>query len=421
MMFEPFDVIVVGAGFFGATIAERIATVVGRPVAVIEKRDHIGGNAYSEIDRETGIEVHKYGSHIFHTNSPLVWNYITRFTEFNDYRHRVFTCHNGCIYSLPINLMTICSYFKRAFNPDSAREYILTEAASQPYPNPANLEEKAISLIGPNLYKAFIRGYTAKQWQTDPRELPPEIITRLPVRYSFNDRYFSDKYEGIPIDGYAAVFNKMLRHPLIGVFLKVDFFDVWSCLGDNKLVIYTGPIDKFFNYRCGTLTWRTLDFEREVIPTTDFQGTSVMNYADLDIPWTRVHEFSHFHPERHYKMDAGTVIFREYSRFAGLLDEPYYPIGTAGDKRIYAAYSNLSRSTENCIFGGRLGTYRYLDMHQAIGAALRAFEHDVMPRLTGGAVDQDGVNVGQCSAGAPAALAVEQQVSTRLQRSEVQS
>jgi UDP-galactopyranose mutase len=279
--------------------------------------------------------------------------------------------------------MTICSFFGRAFSPDAARQFIAEQIAVANLSDPTNLEEKAISLIGRPLYEAFIRGYTMKQWQTDPRDLPADIITRLPVRFSFNDRYFSDKYEGLPQQGYTAIFRRMLDTPLIKIFTDTDFFAVRDQIPANKLIVYTGPIDRFFDYRAGLLAWRTLDFEREVVPTGDFQGTSVMNYADTDVSFTRIHEFRHLHPERNYPTEAGTVIFREYSRSAGREDEPYYPVGTMRDKAIYDAYRVLSATERNVIFGGRLGTYRYLDMHQAIGAALKTFETKVAALLTG--------------------------------------
>jgi UDP-galactopyranose mutase len=382
-MLEPFRVIVVGAGFFGATIAEQIARQLKMPVAVLERRSHIGGNAYSEIDQATGIEVHKYGSHLLHTSSEDVWQYLQRFTAFNDYRHRVLALHRGRVFTMPINLMTICNFFDRAFTPDQARQFIAAQISECGIDTPSNLEEKAISLIGPQLYEAFIRGYTAKQWQTDPRQLPSDIITRLPVRYSFNDRYFSDRHEGLPLDGYTKIFERMLSHPLISVFTGTDFFCVRDQLSTDKLIVYTGPIDRYFEYRAGLLGWRTLRFEKEVLPTSDFQGTSVMNYVDVEVPFTRIHEFRHLHPERRYPATSGTVIFREYSRVAGPEDEPYYPVSTAKDQAAYSAYRELAQGEPEVIFGGRLGTYRYLDMHQAIGAALKTFANQLVPRLTG--------------------------------------
>jgi UDP-galactopyranose mutase len=373
-----FDMVVVGAGFYGLTLAERAANVLGRKVCVLERRPHVGGNSWSEIDPETGIEYHKYGSHLFHTNSDDVWEYLNQFTRFTSYRHHVLTVYQGQIYPMPINLGTMCSYFRRHLTPAAARALIAEQAAAAGPGEPANLEEKAISLIGRPLYEAFIRGYTLKQWQTDPKELPADIITRLPVRYTFDARYFSDKYEGLPVDGYGAIFPKMLASPLIAVHTGVDFFDVRGGLAPHQLVIYTGPIDRYFDYRAGELAWRTLDFEKAVEPVDDYQGTSVVNYAEAEVPYTRVHEFKHLHPERRYN-PGKTLIYREYSRFASRADEPYYPINTAQDLAVLAAYKELAAREPNVHFGGRLGSYKYLDMHQAIGAALKTFRDEVVP------------------------------------------
>jgi UDP-galactopyranose mutase len=373
-----YDVIVVGAGFYGATIAERIANVLGRTICVLERRHHIGGNSYSERDHATGIEYHKYGSHLFHTNSEEVWRYLRRFTTFTNYRHRVLTVHNGQVYPMPINLGTICAFFGRHMTPTEAAELIRRQAGAEEVSRAENLEEKAIALIGRPLYEAFIRGYTKKQWQTDPKELPASIIKRLPVRFNFEPYYFSDKYEGLPADGYTAVFRRMLDSPRIDIRLGVDFFDVREGLQPHQLLVYTGPIDRYFDYRLGELSWRTLDFEREAIEVDDYQGAAVLNYADEDIPYTRIHEFKHLHPERRYP-PGRTLICREYSRFACRGDEPYYPVNTARDQQLFAAYNRLAAREPNVLFGGRLGSYQYLDMHQAIGAALSDFRKKVVP------------------------------------------
>ncbi|MCA0256827.1 MAG: UDP-galactopyranose mutase [Proteobacteria bacterium] len=381
--FDNIDLLVVGAGFFGATIAERVANELGKRVLVIDRRDHIGGNAYSETDPETGIEVHRYGAHLFHTQSETVWNYVNRFSAFTDYRHRVFSSYRDRVYPMPINLATICQFFEKRFSPDEARALIAGQAAELKGAEPKNLEEKAISLIGRPLYEAFIRGYTAKQWQTDPRDLSASIITRLPVRYNFDNRYFNDRYEGLPVDGYAEIFKRMLDHENIRIAFNTDFFQIRDRLPKGAPVIYTGPIDRYFDYAAGELKWRTLDFERSVESTGDFQGTSVMNYADEDVPFTRILEFRHLHPERAYQQEK-TVIVREYSRFARREDEPYYPVDTPADKKLFLAYKARANAETDVYFGGRLGTYRYLDMHQAIGAALKAYENVIGPRLRSG-------------------------------------
>ncbi|KAB2347862.1 UDP-galactopyranose mutase [Actinomadura rudentiformis] len=386
------DLVVVGAGFFGLTVAERCAADLGLRVLVLDRRDHIGGNAYSEAEPETGIEVHRYGAHLFHTSNERVWEYANRFTAFTGYQHRVFSTFKGRVYSMPINLGTICEYFGRAFSPDEARALIAEQAAE--VTNPSNLEEKAVSLIGRPLYEAFIRGYTAKQWQTDPKDLPAEIITRLPVRYTFDNRYFNDRYEGLPVDGYTAWLERMADHPNVEVRLETDFFDLRDDVAGNVPVVYTGALDRYFDYAEGELGWRTLDFEMEVKATGDFQGTPVMNYADEDVPYTRIHEFRHFHPERaHYPSDK-TVIMREYSRFAARGDEPYYPINTGEDRSRLLAYRDMARREDGVLFGGRLGTYKYLDMHMAIASALSMVDNRLRPhfvegeRLISGGVDE---------------------------------
>ena len=381
--------VVVGSGFTGATIAYKVASELALPVLVIERRSHIGGNSYSKLDSDTGIEYHKYGSHIFHTSNETVWKFIGQFSSFNNYRHRAFSRHGGKTYTIPINLMTINRFFGLDLNPTKARIFIQQQAAAECIDAPRNLEEKAISLIGRALYEAFIKGYTAKQWETDPALLPPEIITRLPVRFSFNDFYFSDRYEGLPVDGYAAIFDKMLAHPMIQVVTKCDYFDLRGRLDPHVLCVYTGPVDRYFDYQFGELGWRTLDFEIERLDTDDFQGASIINYPDRDVPFTRIHEFRHLHPERRY--GKKTIIMREYSRFAKRNDEPYYPIGRHDDKLRYNQYKTLAESEPNVIFAGRLGTYRYLDMHQAIGAALSLYEKRVAPLLTGRTIETNGM------------------------------
>jgi UDP-galactopyranose mutase len=377
---SDYPLVIVGSGFFGSTVARLAAEQYGVDVLILERRDHVGGNSFSKVDDASGIEYHVYGSHIFHTSSEEVWNFVGQFTEFNNYRHRVMTRHNGRVFSMPMNLMTINSFFGENFTPTQAKEFLSKEIASGGVVQPSNLEEKAISLVGKRLYEAFIRGYTQKQWGTDLRRLPPAIITRLPVRLNYNDFYFSDRYEGIPINGYAAIFDRMLKHDKITVKTQCDYFSITGEISPNAVVVYTGPIDAYFNFSLGHLGWRTLDLELERVRTPDFQGTSVMNYADLDAAFTRIHEFKHYHPERRHPDDM-TLIMREYSRFATTNDEPYYPINTSQDKELYDQYKDLAAKEPRTVFGGRLGTYRYLDMHQAIGAGLRAMSNEVLPML----------------------------------------
>jgi UDP-galactopyranose mutase len=378
------DLVIVGSGFFGLTIADRCARDRGLRVLILERRSHIGGNAYSEPEPETGIEIHRYGAHLFHTSNARIWEYVNQFTAFTGYQHRVFTIFKGRVYPLPINLGTICEYFGAAMSPDQARALIADQAAEVPPGQAANLEEQAISLIGRPLYEAFIRGYTAKQWQADPLELPAEIITRLPVRYTFNNRYFSDTYEGLPVDGYTAWLERMADHPNIEVRLDTDFAGMRGDVLGNVPVVYTGPLDAYFSYAEGELGWRTLDFDVQVLPVGDFQGTPVMNYADTDIPFTRIHEFRHFHPERDWYPEDKTVIMREYSRSAGRDDEPYYPVNATADRERLLAYRELARREPGVLFGGRLGTYKYLDMHMAIGSALSMYDNQLRPFFTAG-------------------------------------
>src|ERR1700712_2241159 len=333
-----FDLIIVGSGFFGLTIAERAATQLGKRVLVLDRRPHIGGNAYSEPEPQTGIEIHKYGAHLFHTSNVRVWDYVRQFTEFTGYQHRVFAMHDGQSYQFPMGLGLVSQFFGRYFTPDEARALIAEQAAEFDADGAQNFEEKAISLIGRPLYEAFVKHYTAKQWQTDPKELPAANIARLPGRYNFDNRYF--------------------------------------------------------NYAEGRLGWRTLDFEMDVLGDCgDFQGTPVMNYNDAEVPYTRIHEFRHFHPERTH-LPGKTVIVHEYSRAAEEGDEPYYPINTAEDRAKLLKYRDLAKQEPMVLFGGRLGTYKYLDMHMAIGSALSMFDNKLRPHfaegaeLTSGGVDE---------------------------------
>ncbi|MFD7652375.1 UDP-galactopyranose mutase [Actinosynnema sp. NPDC059797] len=387
MDFAGFDLIVVGSGFYGLTVAERAASQLDKRVLVLERREHIGGNAYSEAEPETGIEVHRYGAHLFHTSNKRVWDYVNQFTEFTGYQHRVFAMHDGQAYQFPMGLGLISQFVGRYLSPEEARAWVAEHAAEIDSKDAKNLEEKAISLIGRPLYEAFVRDYTAKQWQTDPKELPAAVISRLPVRYTFDNRYFNDTYEGLPVDGYTAWLEKMADHPNIEVRLNTDFFDVRAEIPAGTPIVYTGPLDRYFDYSEGWLGWRTLDFEQEVLPVGDFQGTPVMNYNDADVPYTRIHEFRHFHPEREYPSDK-TVIVREFSRSAEKDDEPYYPINTSEDRAKLERYRELAKkeaAERNVLFGGRLGTYKYLDMHMAIGSALTAFDNRIAPHLVDGA------------------------------------
>ncbi|KQV64914.1 UDP-galactopyranose mutase [Nocardioides sp. Root122] len=384
------DLVIVGAGLFGLTIAERCAEELGLRVLIVDRRHHLGGNAYSERDPETNVEVHKYGAHLFHTSNERVWEYANRFTAFTDYKHRVFGKYQGQVYSLPMNLALINQFFGKSHTPDEARALIAEQSSEIATEDATNLEEKAISLIGRPLYEAFIKGYTAKQWQTDPTELSADIITRLPVRYTFQNGWFSDTYEGLPVDGYTAWLTKMADHPNIEVRLETDFLDPANGVAETYKgkvpIVYTGPVDEYFGNSEGRLSWRTVDLEESVVETDDFQGTGVINYNDQDVPFTRIIEFKHFHPEREKTHLPGkSVIVHEYSRFAEEGDEPYYPVNTAEDRAKLLKYRELAKAEPMVLFGGRLGTYKYLDMHMAIGSALSMYDNKLKPHFTEGA------------------------------------
>jgi len=362
---------VVGSGFFGATFA-NLAANAGYDVEVIEKRNHIGGNAYSEIDPETGIEYHKHGTHIFHTSSDRIWNYVNKFSKFNDFK--LYSCINyrGWIIPLPINLHTMSSIFNKPLTPSEAK--IIISKYSEGIESPDDsLESKAISTVGRPIYEAIIKNYTQKQWETDPGVLPAETITRIPIRYNYNSRFFNDTYEGLPIDGYAKLFERMLNHPNITIRLNTNFFDIKDSLDKDATIVYSGPIDQYFNYKHGHLGWRTSYFKTEIHDLDYYQGTGLMYFADKEIPYTRIHEFKHFHPERDYTKDK-TIIMKEYSRFTQEDDEPCYPINSKEDKNRVKLYKEDAKLETKLIFGGRLGSYKYLDMHMAVGSAMSKFD-----------------------------------------------
>lgn len=367
--------LIVGSGFFGSTIAERIASQLNEKVLVIDKRPHIGGNCYSEIDQATGIEYHKYGTHIFHTSNSEVWEYINQFTSFNGYRHQVLTTHQNKVYQMPVNLETINSFYNISLKPFEVDDFLRNQISNDFFEHPANFEEKAINLIGKPLYNAFIRGYSKKQWGQDPKKLPADILTRLPFRKSYDESYYHSKWQGIPENGYASIFTKMLSHPKIEVKLNADFADIRHQIHPDTIVIYSGPIDAYFNYCFGKLEWRTLSFEKEILPVEDYQGTSVMNYADEEIPFTRIHEPRHLHPERKYSLNK-TLIIREYSKKDDG-QNPYYPMLDLHNRELLLKYRVLAEKDPNLIIAGRLGDYRYYDMHETIQRALSLFREQL--------------------------------------------
>ena len=385
------DLVVVGSGLFGLTIAERCARDLGLKVLVLDRRHHIGGNAYSAPDPETGIEVHQYGAHLFHTSNQRVWDYVNGFTSFTGYSHKVYTNFRGRIYPMPINLATICEYFGRGDHAHEARALVAEQAGEIDSADAANLEEKGISLIGRPLYEAFIRGYTLKQWQTDPKELPAEIISRLPVRYNFDNRYFNDTFEGLPTNGYTAWLEKMADDDNIEVRLETDFFDHARRHPRQRAGRLHRSGRPVLRQRARAAVVAHDRLGDSVEPVGDFQGTSVMNYADEDVPFTRIHRAPALPPRAgdRYPTDK-TVIQREYSRFAEIGDEPYYPINTAEDRAKLLQYRDLAKAEKQVLFGGRLGTYKYLDMHMAIGAALSMYDNKIRPHFAEGQGCQRG-------------------------------
>ncbi len=371
-----YDYLIIGAGLFGSVLAERISNDLSMKVLVIDKRDHIGGNCYSEIDQDTDIEIHKYGTHIFHTSSKNVWDYICRFTEFNGYHHQVLTSYKNKIYQMPINLETINSFYNLNLRPNEARDLLKREIAREGIGKPQNLEEKAVSLVGRPLYEALIKGYTIKQWGKDPKELPADIITRLPVRFNYREDYFVDsRWQGIPLSGYTKMIERMLKSPKIHIELNCDYFKHKEEFKPRRKMIYTGPIDQYFDYIYGNLEWRSISLKRQVLEVEDYQGNSVMNFADIDISYTRIHENKHLHPERKYSKQK-TVIFYEES--INNAQEPYYPINNEKNNSTYQRYRNLARKYDALIIGGRQGNYKYYDMDKAILAAFDCYENDIV-------------------------------------------
>jgi len=369
--FKNIKYLIVGSGFFGSVIAERLANDMGERVLVIEKKNHIGGMCFSPRDRKTGIEYHKYGTHIFHTDNREVWEYINRFTEFNGYFHQVLTTHNNKVYQMPINLETINSFYGLNLKPFEVKNFLRPKVGKVKKKGPFNFEEKAISLVGEDLYGAFIRGYTKKQWRSDPSVLPESILMRLPFRTNYNESYYSSRWQGVPLMGYTEIFNKMLKHKNIILRLGTDYFTIRRKIPKSVLIIYSGPIDRFFGYRFGRLEWRSLRFTKEVIGVDDYQGTSVMNFADEDIPYTRIHEPKHLHPERKYNRSR-TLVIKEFS-IPGEGRDPYYPVGDLKNQKLLSLYRQELMKLKNVVIGGRLGDYKYYDMHNVIAGALQTY------------------------------------------------
>ncbi|WP_353142439.1 UDP-galactopyranose mutase [Paracoccus sp. (in: a-proteobacteria)] len=360
------NILLVGAGLSGAVIGRQLAEA-GHDCRIIDSRPHIGGNCHTQRDPETGVMLHLYGPHIFHTDDEGVWAYVNRHADFVPFQNRVKTTSQGAVYSLPVNLHTINQFFGTTLRPDEARAFIESKADNS-IADPETFEEQALRFVGPELYEAFFKGYTEKQWGCSPRELPASILKRLPVRFNYDDNYFFHRFQGMPRDGYTAMIEDILDHPRITVELETSYDPAMADDADH--VFWSGPLDGFFGYSLGRLGYRTLDFERFTYQG-DYQGCAVMNYGDRDVPWTRITEHKHFSP---WESHEGSPCYREYSREAGPKDIPYYPIRLVEEKSLLTQYIDLARSQEKVTFVGRLGTYRYLDMDVTIREALDTAE-----------------------------------------------
>ena len=362
-----YDYLVVGAGLYGAVFA-REAIKAGKKVLVIDKREHIGGNIYTE--EVEGIQVHRYGAHIFHTSNKNVWEYIQQFAEFNNYVNSPIANYKGEIYNMPFNMNT----FSKMWNIVTPEEALakIEEQRAEIKGEPQNLEEQAISLVGRDIYEKLVKGYTEKQWGRDCKELPASIIRRLPVRFTYNNNYFNDRYQGIPESGYTAVIERMLEGA--DVMLQEDYLknkQEWD--KKAKKIIYTGPVDAYFDYTYGPLEYRSVRFETEILDKENYQGNAVVNYTDRETPYTRVIEHKHFD----FGTQKKTVISREYSSEWKLGDEPYYPVNDEKNTKLYAKYKELADQESNVVFGGRLGEYKYYDMDKVIAVALDMAEKEL--------------------------------------------
>lgn len=353
-----YDYLIVGSGFFGSICAYEL-NKIGKKVLVIDSRNHIGGNCHTE--EKNGIHVHTYGPHVFHTSNDEVWKWINQFVTFNNFTLRPVANYKGEIYSLPFNMWTFNKLWG-VKTPEEAQEII--EKQSKEIGEPTNLEEQAIKLVGKDVYEKLIKGYTTKQWKKDPKELPKEIIKRLPVRFTYDNNYFYDKYQGIPIGGYTQIFEKLLEG--IDVRLNTDYFK--DNLPEHKKVIYTGPIDKFFNYQFGELEYKTTKFTHKHYVMPNYQGTPLMNYTDVEVPFTRIIEHKHFEGN---ETDTTWVTWEYPHPYKAEETEPYYPVNDETNNKIYQQYKKESEKiSEKVLFGGRLAEYKYYDMHQVIASAL---------------------------------------------------
>lgn len=356
------NILIVGAGFSGVVIARQLAEQ-GHHIRIIDQRDHIGGNSYDARDPQTDVMVHVYGPHIFHTDNETVWNYVTQHAEMMPYVNRVKATVNGQVFSLPINLHTINQFFAKTCSPDEARA-LIAEKGDSSILEPKTFEEQALRFIGKELYEAFFKGYTIKQWGMEPSQLPASILKRLPVRFNYDDNYFNHRFQGMPKLGYTKMIESIANHENITIELQQSFNAEEREQYDH--VFYSGPLDAFYSYQYGRLGYRTLDFEKFTWQG-DYQGCAVMNYCSLDAPYTRITEHKYFSP---WETHEGSVCYKEYSRECGEKDIPYYPIRQMGEMALLDKYLSLAENEKNMTFVGRLGTYRYLDMDVTIAEAL---------------------------------------------------
>ena len=368
---KNYDYLIVGVGPYGSVFAYEAAKR-GKKSLIIERRAHIGGNMYTH--KEHGINVHDYGAHIFHTDNKMVWDYINQFTEFNNYINQVVANYKGELYNLPFNMNTFYQMWGVKTPEEAVAKIEEQKSKAGISGNPKNLEEQAISLIGTDIYHKLIKGYTEKQWGRKATELPSFIIRRLPVRYTFDNNYFNHRYQGVPVDGYTAIFDKMLDSDLIDVQTGVDFFnDKELFLEEFPKVVYTGMIDQFFDYSFGELEYRSVRFETETIKSDNIQGNAVINYTDAETPYTRVMEWRHFDK----KADEGyTILTKEFPQNWDRAKEAYYPVNDEKNSGIFKKYNDETKKYPNVIFGGRLGNYQYYDMDQVFGVALKAVEKE---------------------------------------------
>ena len=359
------NILIVGAGFSGAVAARELAEA-GHSCHVIDERPHIAGNCHTERDTETGIMVHQYGPHIFNTDDTEVWNYVKRHGTFRPFTNRVKSSTERGVFSMPINLHTINQFFGTKMSPDEAKRFIESKGDAS-IVDPQNFEEQALKFIGRELYDAFFYGYTKKQWGCEPTELPASILKRLPVRFNYDDNYYNNTYQGIPEHGYSAVVESILDHPNISVQLKTKWEPESGQNGGYDHIIYTGPIDAFFNHSEGRLSYRTVTFEKIETNLPDYQGNAVINYPEQSIPWTRIHEHKHFTP---WETHEQTLAYKEFSKETEPEDVPYYPKRLEADMVILKRYEEKAEALKNVTFLGRLATYRYMDMEKVIREAL---------------------------------------------------